>query len=188
MNSSNNIVSFDDEKLIVVDGQDNILGYKTKEECHQGSGILHRAFSVFIFNDKKELLLQRRSDQKLLWPLYWSNSCCSHPRKGENIEDASHRRTQEELGLTTRLKYLYKFQYQASFKNFGSENELCSVYIGKANGAVEANQNEIAEWKYIDLPVLDIELQKKSELYTPWFKLEWDRIRRDYMDQINTLF
>ena len=188
MNSSNNIVSFDDENLIVVDAQDNILDYKTKEECHQGTGILHRAFSVFIFNEEKELLLQRRSQYKLLWPMFWSNSCCSHPRKSENIEDAAHRRTQEELGLTTQLTYLYKFQYQASFKNIGSENELCSVYIGKAHGSVEANKNEIAEWKYINLTTLDGELQKNRELYTPWFKMEWDRIRNDYMNQINTLF
>ena len=96
---SHNVVSFDNEKLILVDKYDNVLGYKSKAECHEGEGILHRAFSIFIFNDKNQLLLQKRSAKKLLWPLYWSNSCCSHPRKGENYETATHRRLKEELGL-----------------------------------------------------------------------------------------
>ena len=83
MTNNNNIVSFDDEKLIVVDKDDNILDYKTKAECHAGKGILHRAFSIFIFNEKKQLLIHKRSGSKQLWPYFWSNSCCSHPRKGE---------------------------------------------------------------------------------------------------------
>ena len=102
----NNVVSFDDEKLILVDKDDNVLGYKDKLSCHEGDGILHRAFSIFIFNKKKQLLLQKRSDQKLLWPLFWSNSCCSHPRQGEDYETAIHRRLKEELNIDTELKNL----------------------------------------------------------------------------------
>ena len=103
-------VSFDDEMLILVNPKDEEIGWEDKARCHLGDGILHRAFSIFIFNDNNELLIQKRSDQKLLWPLFWSNSCCSHPRKGEKIESAAQRRMEEELGIKTRLKYLYKSQ------------------------------------------------------------------------------
>ena len=126
-------VSFDDEMLILVDEKDNITGYKNKLECHEGEGILHRAFSIFIFNDAGELLLQKRSAQKHLWPNYWSNSCCSHPRKGEELENATQRRLAEELGISTPLKHLFTFQYYAPYKNIGSEREMCAVFIGKSN-------------------------------------------------------
>ena len=181
---SQNVVSFDDEKLILVDKNDNVLGYKSKVECHDGDGILHRAFSIFIFNEKNQLLLQKRSDQKLLWPLYWSNSCCSHPRQGEDYDTAIHRRLKEELGLETVLKYLFKFQYQAVFKDKGSENELCSVYIGKSKDPIVVNKNEIAEWKFIDIDQMENEMEEHPENFTPWFKMEWDRIKKEYMDEI----
>jgi len=181
---SQNVVSFDDEKLILVDKNDNVLGYKSKVECHDGNGILHRAFSIFIFNEKNQLLLQKRSDQKLLWPLYWSNSCCSHPRQGEDYDTAIHRRLKEELGLETELKYLFKFQYQATFEDKGSENELCSVYIGRSNDQIIVNENEIVEWKYIDIGQMEIEMEEHPENFTPWFKMEWDKIKIEYMDEI----
>ena len=184
----NNVVSFDNEKLILVDENDNIIGYENKNTCHQGQGILHRAFSIFIFNDKKELLLQKRSAQKPLWGEYWSNTCCSHPRKGENYENATVRRLKEELGLECPMKFLYKFQYQAGFGNKGSENELCSVYIGKSNDEPIVNKNEIAEWKYVSMDDLDKDLQENSHLYTPWFKMEWERLRTEFADEINKLF
>lgn len=183
----NNIVSFDDEKLILVDENDNIQGYKTKIECHQGNGILHRAFSIFIFNSKNQLLLQKRSDQKLLWPLFWSNSCCSHPRKGEEYNVAIHRRLKEELGIDTKLKYLFKFQYQVNFEDVGSENELCSVYIGKSNDSIIVNKNEIAEWKYIDVDKMESEMEINPEHFTPWFKMEWERIMKDFKSDIENL-
>ena len=99
MQNNDQIVSFDDEKLILVDESDNILGYETKVKAHEGIGILHRAFSLFIFNDKKELLIQKRSQDKPLWPMFWANSVCSHPRKGEEYDTAIHRRLKEELGI-----------------------------------------------------------------------------------------
>ena len=156
---SNNVVSFDDEKLILVDEYDNVLGFEGKLECHKGDGILHRAFSIFIFNSQNQLLLQKRSEQKQLWPLYWSNSCCSHPRKGENYEIATHRRLKEELGIDTELKYIFQFQYQAKFKDVGSENELCSVYIGRSDDQIIVNENEIAEWKFIDIAQMEREME-----------------------------
>jgi len=104
--------------------------------------------------------MQKRSSHKKLWPLFWSNSCCSHPRKGETYEIATKRRLKEELGLETPLIYLYKFQYQTAFASVGSENELCSVYIGKTDDTVSVNQNEIAAWKYIHLDQMDTELEE----------------------------
>ena len=176
-----------DELLILVDEKDNVLGYESKKECHEGQGLLHRAFSIFIFNDKNELLLQKRSFSKPLWPLYWSNSVCSHPRRGETYHEAAGRRLREELGFETPLQALFKFQYQASFKNIGSENEICFVYIGKANGIVQTDLNEIAAWKYIDAAVLTENMLNYPNLYTPWFKMEWERIRKEYLFEIRNL-
>jgi len=185
--NSNEIVSFDDEMLIVVDENDHITDYRSKAECHQGNGILHRAFSIFIFDNSGQVLMQKRSDQKLLWPLFWSNSCCSHPRKGESVGTATHRRLEEELGFDTELNYLYTFQYQANFKNIGSENELCAVYIGKSDATVKVNNNEIAEWRYIHTDLLSEEVNKNPDNFTPWFKMEWTRLMADFRDKINIL-
>lgn len=182
-----NRVSFPDEKLIVVDENDRILGFKTKEECHRGEGILHRAFSIFIFDDKNRLLIQRRSPQKHLWPLFWSNSCCSHPREGESYETATLRRLQEELGFKTPLKYLYKFTYHARFGEIGSERELCSVYIGRYVQQVHPNPNEIAEWKFVSVGELEADMNRRPQDYTPWFKMEWERLRSEFWDQIEKL-
>jgi isopentenyl-diphosphate delta-isomerase len=169
---------FSDDLLILVDGDDNILGYETKEKCHQGEGLLHRAFSIFIFNKNKELLIQKRSGLKLLWPLYWSNSVCSHPRKGESDLEAAHRRLKEEIDIDVPLRFLFKFQYQASFKDVGSENELCSVYIGITEVSIRANPEEIEEWKFIDFEELNRDMEVHPDVYTPWFKIEWERIKK----------
>ena len=181
------IVSFDDEKLILVDPQDNILGYETKDVCHNGDGLLHRAFSIFIFNSHGELLLQQRSQEKRLWGLYWSNTCCSHPRKGETYEQATMRRLQEELGLKAPLKFLFKFQYQARFNNKGSENELCSVYVGKCDEPPSVNPNEIAAVRYIPPEDLEKEMQLHPDKFTPWFKMEWERIRKEFWPEVEKI-
>ena len=181
------IVSFEDELLIVVDEQDNPVDYKTKAECHDGEAILHRAFSLFIFNSEHELLLQKRSKDKRLWPLYWSNSCCSHPRKGESMELATQRRLEQELGLRTSLTYLYKFTYFAPFGEKGSERELCWVYIGKSDEQVQVNPTEIAEWQYVSIPELNAALESHPENYTPWFKMEWERLQQDFINEIKSM-
>ncbi len=180
-------VSFDDEPLILVNEQDEVVGYLDKASCHVGDGVLHRAFSIFIFNDRGELLLQQRSDQKWLWPRFWSNSCCSHPRKGEDMETAIHRRLQEELGFDTPLHYLYKFQYHARYNDRGSENELCYVYIGKYDGSVQVNPNEIAAWRWISPEALEQEMAQHPERFTPWFKMEWERIRNEFWERVKQL-
>ena len=178
------VVSFDDEPLILVDSDDNVQGYESKAACHNGEGILHRAFSIFLFNSKGELMLQKRSDQKRLWPLFWTNSCCSHPRRGESDLQAADRRIFEELGVRPKLHFLFRFEYQASFGEAGSENELCSVYIAKSDDEVVVNSNEVAEFRYVDPDELDADIEARPELYTPWFKLEWPRIRREFWQRV----
>lgn len=173
------------ERLIIVDPLDNIIGYETKAECHKGKGILHRAFSIFIFNSKGELLIQERSALKPLWPLYWSNSVCSHPREGEEDIAAAHRRLKEEINIDTPLTFLFKFQYSATYnKNgneVGSENELCSVYRGVSDDTISANPDEISNWKFVNINDLTKDIVSAPEHYTPWFKMEWERIIREFL-------
>ena len=165
------------EKIVVVDEKDNFLREEDKLKCHKGDGILHRAFSAFIFNEKNELLIQKRSRLKQLWPLHWSNSCCSHPRKGESYDEAAERRVVEELGISCRLEMLYKFIYNARYKNIGSENELCAVFIGKCdNMKINADPKEIAEHKFIGIWELKKDIKENPDSYTPWFKMELKRV------------
>ncbi len=181
-------VSADCEFLILVDEADRELGYLNKTACHQGAGVLHRAFSLLIFNDKGELLLQQRAASKRLWPLYWSNSCCSHPRRFETLAMAIHRRLHEELGLSCPLQFLFRFWYQAQFSEAGAEHELCSVYIGRCNGPVRINRDEVLAWRWISPEALQTELAEAGgEQFTPWFKLEWERIWRDHRAELRSL-
>ena len=185
MNLDNDIASDTDELLILVDRQDNELGVASKAECHTGSGLLHRAFSIFIFNSSGQVLLQQRSQAKELWNLYWSNSCCSHPRQGEQIENAAHRRVMEELSIDCELHYLYKFFYQEPFEKKGSEHELCSVFVGRHDGKVSININEIADWKFIDTKELSRSIDQRPEKYTPWLQSEWSELTKNYLGSIN---
>jgi isopentenyl-diphosphate delta-isomerase len=141
---------------------------------------LHRAFSLFIFNARGELLLQQRAPGKRLWPGFWSNTCCSHPRRGETLEQAIHRRLDEELGLKCPLQFLFKFQYQAQFDADGAEHELCWVYAGRSDDAASVNVNEISGLRYIAPAALDAEMAAGPDAFTPWFKIEWARIKRDH--------
>lgn len=174
------------ESLILVDEADREVGYMSKARCHQGGGVLHRAFSLLIFNDRGELLLQRRSAAKRLWPHYWSNSCCSHPRRAETMEAAIHRRLYEELGLACPLHFLFKFQYQAQFDSVGAEHELCSVFIGRSSGPVSVDTREISDWRWVSAERLAEEMGG-AERFTPWFTLEWERIWRDHRPALHAL-
>src|SRR5665213_4027129 len=136
------------DQLILVDDADSEVGQLGKADCHAGAGVLHRALSLFVFNSRNEFLLQQRSEHKRLWPNYWSNSCCSHPRAGESTTTAVHRRLMEELGLACPLKFLFKFKYQAQYDATGSEHELCSVFFGRSTTPVHPNRDEIAEWRW----------------------------------------
>jgi isopentenyl-diphosphate delta-isomerase len=175
---------FDSDQLILVDESDREVGHLAKADCHAGGGVLHRAFSLFIFNARGELLLQQRSAHKRLWPNYWSNSCCSHPRLGESMTAAIHRRLMEELGLSCTLNFLFKFRYQARYDEASSEHELCSVFHGRSDTRARPNGAEIAGLRWVSLQDLQGEIDSAAELYTPWFKLEWERIRRDHLEDI----
>ena len=171
------IVSFDNEALIIVDAQDRILGHGNKADLHRGSGTLHRAFSIFLFNSAGELLLTRRSDTKPLWPGFWSNTCCSHPRRGETYGVATQRRLREELGIETPLLFTHRFRYQAQFDENGAEHELCSVYVGRLESAPTPNPLEISDCQWISPEALDQKLKADPNALTPWFKLEWEELR-----------
>ncbi|MGH3438115.1 MAG: isopentenyl-diphosphate Delta-isomerase [Sciscionella sp.] len=174
----NQVVSSGDEQLILVDAHDREIGCLAKADAHRGDGTLHRAFSLFVFNPAGELLVQQRANGKRLWPGYWSNSCCSHPRRGETMNRAIHRRLWEELGLRAELRFLFKFHYHAQYGRQGAEHELCWVYAGRSAERPQPNAEEIAAWRYVTPQALQTEIAGAPETFTPWFKLEWARISR----------
>lgn len=178
----------DSERLILVDAADREVGHLGKAQCHAGRGVLHRAFSLLIFNGRGELLLQQRAPSKRLWPLYWSNSCCSHPRHNEGMETAIQRRLREELGLRCPLHFLFKFEYQAQFDSGGAEHELCSVYIGRSDDRVRINRAEILDWRWVSPPALEAEMTgPQANSFTPWFRVEWERTWREHRDAVLAL-
>jgi isopentenyl-diphosphate delta-isomerase len=174
--------------LILVDGADRDVGRMSKAHCHDGKGVLHRAFSLLIFNAAGDLLIQQRAASKRLWPLYWSNSCCSHPRAGESMEAATQRRLKEELGVGCPLQFLFKFQYQAQFDATGAEHELCSVFIGSCSDSIAVNPEEILAWRWVSPEALQTQLTAPDGAkFTPWFTMEWARIWRDHREAVLAL-
>ena len=178
------VVSSEDEPLILVNSADEAVGSLAKSACHDGEGVLHRAFSLFVFNPAGETLLQRRHAVKRLWPGFWSNSCCSHPRAGESLAEAVRRRAWDELGLSVQLEFLYKFEYRAAYADVGSEFELCSVFLGRSSGQPRINTTEIADWRWLLPRELEREIERFPERFTPWLKLEWQRLRDDFGDRL----
>lgn len=182
--TANTIVSSDSEELILVDADDQETGSLSKALCHDGDGVLHRAFSVFLFNHAGELLLQQRAAGKRLWPGFWSNTCCSHPRKGETMQCATERRLEQELNISADVEFIYKFSYQANFRDLGSEHELCWVYLGRSAGQPRPNSNEISGIRYVDPALLAEELRDHGERFTPWFRMEWERLNSDFAERL----
>lgn len=185
MNDPDRTVSSNSEELILVDELDNEIGHKSKAGCHDGDGVLHRAFSIFLFNANGELLLQQRAREKRLWPGFWSNSCCSHPRRGESIEIAIARRLSDELNITARFEHVYNFCYQASFGEAGAENELCHVYLGRLDGDARPNKSEIESIRFVCAQELDDELKQHAQRFTPWLKQEWHTLNEDYRELLS---
>jgi isopentenyl-diphosphate delta-isomerase len=184
VNDQHRIVSSESEELILVDRDDNEIGYASKADAHDGSGILHRAFSLFLFNEAGALLLQQRATAKRLWGGYWSNSCCSHPRRGESMAVATSRRLLDELNFETELEYVYRFCYEAGFGDAGSENELCHVFLGRTSADVQPNASEIAGIRYVTPRGLAAELEQQPDRFTPWFKQEWEELNKRYAEQL----
>jgi len=180
------VVSSESEPLIRVDEHDNELGFLSKGECHDGDGVLHRAFSVFLFDPLGRLLIQQRAAEKRLWPLFWANSCCSHPRAGETMAEATERRLLDELGVRSPLHFIYKFRYQASYQELGSEHELCWVYVGRVDEfQLKPNPLELAAWKFVEPSEIDQLMADPDQPLTPWFRMEWNALQGRYRNEVS---
>lgn len=163
-------------ELIVVSEKGEVISSEDKLKCHLGQGILHRAFAVFVFNSQNQLLISRRGKEKMLWPLFWENSCSSHPCLGENLITAAEKRLKEELGFACKLKYITKFHYRAFYGEVGAENEICSILIGRYDGQITPNSKEVVEWKWIGLDDLQAEIEKFPKQYTPWLAIGLEKL------------
>ncbi|MCI2227853.1 isopentenyl-diphosphate Delta-isomerase [Polaribacter sp. MSW13] len=163
-----------EEQVVLVDKNDNQLGLMPKMEAHERA-VLHRAFSVFIFNKKGELMLQQRAAHKYHSPLLWTNTCCSHQRNGESNLDAGKRRLQEEMGFTTDLKEVFSFVYKAPFDNGLTEHELDHVMIGYFDESPILNKEEVEDFKWMLLEDVKLDMEKNPSVYTEWFKIIFDK-------------
>lgn len=162
-----------EENVILVNEKDEQIGLMPKLEAHE-KAVLHRAFSVFVLNDKMEIMLQQRAGQKYHSPLLWTNTCCSHQREGETNIQAGTRRLFEEMGFVTELKELFHFIYKAPFDNGLTEHELDHVMIGYYNGEPKINNDEVENWKWITIEDVKKDMHSYPEIYTVWFKIIFD--------------
>lgn len=160
--------------VILVDENDHELGLMEKIEAHE-KALLHRAFSVFIYNDKNQLMLQQRALTKYHTPGLWTNTCCSHQQQGETNIQAGKRRLQEEMGFTTELEETISFIYKAPFENGLTEHEFDYILIGRYNETPNINPEEVNDWKWMELDDIKIDIKKNPHQYTEWFKIIFDK-------------
>lgn len=163
-----------EEQVILVNEKDEQIGLMPKLEAHQKAK-LHRAFSVFVLNDKKQLMLQQRAKCKYHSPLLWTNTCCSHQREGESNIEAGNRRLFEEMGFKTELKELFSFIYKAPFDNGLTEHEFDHVMIGYYNDNPIINVDEVENWKWVGIDFIKNDLKDNPDNYTVWFKIIFDK-------------
>lgn len=163
-----------EEKVILVNMKDEPVGLMPKMEAHQ-KGELHRAFSVFVFNDRNELMLQQRALDKYHSPGLWTNTCCSHQREGETNIEAGKRRLQEEMGFSTDLEDTISFIYKAPFDNGLTEHEFDHILVGKFNAKPKPNPGEAASWKWMSLEGVAQDMRTNPNIYTEWFKIIFDK-------------
>ena len=162
-----------EEKVILVNEQDEPIGLMNKMEAHE-KAVLHRAFSVFVLNEKNEVMLQQRAHHKYHSPLLWTNTCCSHQRANETNIEAGKRRLFEEMGFQTELKELFHFIYKAPFDNGLTEHELDHVMIGYYNEAPIINPDEVESWKWMPIEAIKEDMIENPDTYTVWFKIIFD--------------
>lgn len=165
------------EFVILVDNNDRQIGLMEKQAAHIEPH-LHRAFSIFLFNSKGELLMQQRALSKYHSPGLWTNTCCSHPRSGETLEEATSRRLMEEMGMTCPMHEVYTFIYKAPVGQGLTEHEFDHVFIGQSDDIPNINTDEVASWKYMRLDDLKKDLELYPELYTEWFKITFEEMTR----------
>lgn len=158
------------EHVILVDPRDNELGTMDKMEAHK-KGVLHRAFSILLFDSSGKVLLQKRSARKYHSSGLWTNTCCSHPLPGESLEQATRRRLKEEMGIDVQPTFSYSFIYKAELDHGLIEHELDHVFTGMFGGKPVINEKEVADWKFVDLQWLKEDIGAHPEDYTVWFKL-----------------
>ena len=170
------------ELVVLVDHEDRQLGTMEKIEAHS-KALLHRAFSIFIINENRELLLQRRALNKYHSPGLWSNTCCSHQRDGESTLDAGSRRLMEEMGMKVPLNELFTFIYKASFDNGLTEHELDHVLIGFSEKNPKINPEEVASFKWLSLEDINKDLLENPKIYTVWFSIIFDRFYKYIQNQ-----
>lgn len=163
------------EWVTLVDCKNSVIGFEEKMKAHE-LGLLHRAFSILVFNSKNELLIQRRAMLKYHCPGIWANTCCSHPRFGEGYLRAVHRRLYEEMGFDCVLDEKFDFIYKAEFDNGLTEHEYDFVYVGKYDGEVKVNSDEVMEYRWIGMDVLRYEIERAPEEYAVWFKIVLERM------------
>jgi len=163
------------EQVILVDENDCPIGLMEKQAAHIGPH-LHRAFSVFIFNSKGELLMQQRALSKYHSPGLWTNTCCSHPRDGETLEEATSRRLMEEMGMACEIHEVYTFIYKAPVGQGLTEHEFDHVFIGQSDAIPEINREEVESWEYICIDALKDDIRLHPEHYTEWFKITFDEM------------
>lgn len=163
------------EQVILVDESDHQIGVMEKMEAHE-KAILHRAFSVFLFNRNGDMLLQQRALCKYHSAGLWTNACCSHPRPGETTLAAAQRRTQEELGIQPAIQHSFSFLYKAAFDNGLTEHEFDHVFIGEWNDDVQLNPDEVAEIRYASIDAIRNEIADQPQLFTEWFKIAFDQV------------
>jgi len=166
-----------EEKVVLVNEKDEKIGLMPKMEAHE-KALLHRAFSVFVFNDKNELMIQQRALHKYHSPGLWTNTCCSHQRDGENNIDAGKRRLQEEMGFSTDLKETISFIYKAPFDNGLTEHEYDHMLVGKYNDEPNINPDEVAAWKWMSMEAVEKDMKANPSIYTEWFKIIFDKFQK----------
>lgn len=163
-----------EEKVILVNEKDEQIGLMEKIEAHE-KALLHRAFSVFVYNENNELMIQQRAFSKYHSPGLWTNTCCSHQREGESNIEAGKRRLREEMGFTTDLKDTISFIYKAPFDNGLTEHEYDHILVGRFDGEPDLNPDEVAAWKWVSLEDLKEDMKKNPDIYTEWFKIIFEK-------------
>lgn len=172
------------EYVLLVDEADNELGVMEKISAHR-EGLLHRALSVFVFNSKGELLLQRRAEDKYHSGGLWTNTCCTHPRPGEPVAAAARRRLQEEMGMSCMLTYQSYFMYKAEMDNGLTEYELDHIYFGYSDTKPVPDAAEVAAWEYCNMMQLEEEIARDPGRFTVWFKIIFEKIKRLHHEYID---
>lgn len=163
------------EYVVLVDELDNKVGLMEKMEAHINP-TLHRAFSIFIFNSKNEMLLQQRALSKYHTPGLWTNTCCSHPRDGESLHDAANRRLQEEMGMQCELKEAFSFIYKADVMQGLVEHEFDHVFIGTSDDLPIINKDEVESFRYDTIENIKADIERNPQNYTAWFKIAFDKL------------